>query len=130
MRKIKKTGKIIPNGVRPSPQELNVILLFTNQGIEVESIPKSNQLRVHTPDIKMLGKLWEIKSPQGSGKYLIQNTLHKAVRQSANIIIDLTRIKIRQEKCFRELEKEFLLSKSIKHMKIITKQRRIIDFIK
>ena len=78
----------------------------------------------------MLGLEWEIKSPKGEGKSLIKNTLQKALRQSRNIIIDLRRTKRHQEKCIVELEREFNYSKSIKRLKIITKNGRLIDLRK
>ena len=35
----------------------------------------------------MNGLEWEIKAPNGEGKSLIKNTVQKALRQSANIVI-------------------------------------------
>ncbi len=125
-----KTGKITPNGVSLEKHEYNTVLFLTEQGYNVELIPKSNKQGEHTPDIKMNKLLWEMKAPKGQGKYLIQNTLHKAACQSENVILDLHRIKIHQSVCLAKIRKEFELSRRLRRVKVITKTRRIVDFVK
>ena len=127
---MKRKGKIIPNGVVLREHEYNTVLFLTELGMDVELVPKSNKFGAHTPDIKMSGLFWEMKAPKGEGKYLISNTIQRAVRQSANIIIDLRRTKRHQPKCLVEIEKEFLKSRSIKRIKVITKGKRLVDFNK
>ena len=97
---------------------------------DVELIPKSDKKGVRTPDIIMDGLKWEMKSPKGKGRWLLENTLKKAVRQSPNIIIDLDRIKIHQTKCLQELEKQFYKSKGVRWLKIVTKTKKIVEFKK
>lgn len=126
----KSKGKIIPNGVILEQHEYKTILLFTEMGVDVELIPKSNKKGIHTPDIIMCGLSWEMKSPKGKGRWLLENTLKKAVKQSPNVIIDLDRIKIHQTKCLQELEKQFYKSKGIQWLKIITKNKKIVEFKK
>ncbi|MCR5025025.1 MAG: hypothetical protein K6A90_11940 [Lachnospiraceae bacterium] len=53
-----------------------------------------------------------------------------AVTQSENIIVDLQRCKLNEEQAIRELEHHFKLSKRIRRMKIITKDKEILDFEK
>ncbi len=125
-----KKGKIIPNGVILEKHEYKTILLFTEMGVDIELIPKSEKKGVHAPDIVMNGLRWEMKSPKGEGKYLMQNTIQKAVKQSRNVIVDLRRAKRSQERCLQELEKEFGSSKNLQKLKVITKSRRILDFEK
>ena len=125
-----KKGKIIPNGVILEKHEYRTILLFTEMGIDIELIPKSERKGVRAPDIVMNGLKWEIKSPKGEGKYLMQNTIQKAVKQSGNVIIDLRRVKRSQERCLQELKNEFDKSKSLQRLKIITKSNKILDFKK
>ena len=125
-----KKGKIIPNGVILEKHEYRTILLFTEMGVDIELIPKSEKKGVHAPDIVMNGLRWEMKSPKGEGKYLMQNTIQKAVKQSRNVIIDLRRAKRSQERCLQELEKEFGSSKNLQKLKVITKSRKILDFEK
>ena len=71
-----------------------------------------------------------MKSPTGDGRYLIPNTIQRAIKQSPNIIIDLRRAKRHETKCLRELQNEFAKSKSLKRLKIITKRGKVIDFAK
>lgn len=122
------TGKIKPNGVLLKSHEMATVVFLTELGLDVELIPKSNRYGIHTPDIIMCGLEWEMKSPKGKGKYLIQNTLHKATHQSENVIIDLRRIKINQRRCLSEIEKCFYSSYTLKRIKVITKSKKIIDF--
>ena len=121
---MKKKGKITPNGVVLKTHENATAVFLTEQGFDVELIPASNIEGVHTPDIKMDGLKWEMKAPLGEGNQLMENTIQRALRQSQNIIIDLRHTKRHQTKCLRELEKQFLNKKGIKHLKVITKKRQ------
>ena len=123
-----RKGKIIPNGVVLEKHEMATVVFLTERGHDVELVPKSNVYGEHTPDIRMEGLYWEMKAPKGEGKYLIQNTLHKAAHQSENVILDLRRIKMHPDKVLFEVKKEFRLSKRIKRLKIITKLQKVIDF--
>ena len=126
----KNKGKIIPNGVVLKTHESATVVFLTEQGYDIELIPKINIQGVHTPDIRIGNLKWEMKSPVGEGNSLMKNTIQKALKQSQNIIIDLRRTKRHQTKCLRELENQFKKSKSIKHLKIITKGGKILDFKK
>ena len=125
-----KFGKIIPNGVYLEKHENNTVVFLTQQGFDVTLIPRSQQKGMHSPDVIINGIEWEIKSPKGKGRWLLENTLRKATRQSPNVIIDLQRIHIHEQKCLRELEKQFFMIKNIKHLRIITKRKEIIAFDK
>ena len=127
---MKKKGKIIPNGVVLKTHEISTVVFLTEQGFDVELIPRSNIKGLHTPDILLNNIKWEMKAPIGEGKYLVANTIQKAVKQSRNVIIDLRRTKRHQSKCLRELENEFKKSKSLKRLKIITKGEKTLDFKK
>lgn len=103
------------------PKSRKTVLYFTELGIDVELIPKSNNQGEYSPDIRMNKLFWEMKAPKGEGKYLIPNTIQRAVKQSSNIIIDLRRTRRHQIKCLNEIKKEFEKSKSIRYIKVITK---------
>lgn len=60
----------------------------------------------------------------------MKNTVQKACRQSCNVIVDLRRVKRYQEKCLSELNREFEYSRSLKRLKIITKNGSVIDLVK
>ena len=125
-----KTGKIIPNGVSLEKHEYKTILFLTELGLDVELVPRSNKPGIRTPDAIINGEPWELKAPKGQGRWLLENTLQKATRQSQNVIIDLNRIQIHQAKCLNELEKQFKKSKQIHKLRIITKNHKVIDFEK
>lgn len=127
---MKNKGRITPNGVVLKTHENATAVFLTEQGFDVELIPKSNVQGVHTPDLKMNGLKWEMKAPLGEGKYLMANTIQRAVKQSQNVIVDLRRTKRHQTKCLRELEKEFKKSGSLKRLKVITKGGKTLDFEK
>jgi hypothetical protein len=126
----KKKGKITPNGVVLQTHENRTVVFLTEQGYDVELLPPKQSKGAKTPDIRMNGIEWEMKSPKGKGKYLIQNTLHRALRQSPNIILDIRRLKMKQAESLPKIEKEFQLSKGIKCLIVITKGQKIIDFYK
>ena len=128
--KKRRCGKLITNGVTLELHEQKTVNFLLMQGINIELIQKSNRHGTHTPDIKIQGLEWEMKSPKGAGKYLIQNTLHRAAHQSSNIIVDLCRIKIHQSRCLQELEKTFHDLKRLKRLKVITKSRKVLDYYK
>ena len=127
---MKNKGKIIPNGVVLKNHENATAVFLTELGFDIELVPTSNIKGIHTPDIKMDGLEWEMKAPLGEGKYLMSNTIQRAVKQSPNVIIDLRHTKRNQTKCIRELRKEFEKSGSLKHLKIIMKNRKTLDFKK
>lgn len=114
------SGKITPNGVLLQKHEMKTVLFLTGQGYDVELIPKVDKKGVHTPDILVDGVKWEMKSPTGDSKYTMQNNIQAALRQSCYIILDLRRVKRTEDKCLREIEKEFTFSKRIRHIKVIT----------
>ena len=130
MNNLHKKGTIKPNGVILEAHELATVVFFTELGYDIELIPRSNIEGLHLPDIIMDGLKWEIKAPKGDGRWVIMNTLQNAQRQSENVIIDLRRIKLPQDKCLAALEREFVHSKKLKRMKVITKAHKLLEFSK
>ena len=127
---LRRKGKIIPNGVILKSHEISTVVFLTELGYDVKLIPKSNIAGVHTPDIKIGKTSWEMKSPIGEGNQLMENTIHRALRQSKYIIIDLRRTKQHQTKCIREINNAFNNLKSVKRILIITKNNKTVDLRK
>ena len=123
-------GKLTQNGVHLEEHEYATVKIFLESGYDIELIPPVKIKNVHTPDFTMQGKAWEMKSPKGSGKTTISHTIKHAVTQSENIIIDLQRCKLDEGQAIRELEHHFKLSKRIRRMKIVTKDKKILDLVK
>jgi hypothetical protein len=83
-----------------------------------------------TPDIDVDGTKWEIKSPKGNGKKTIDNNLRAAHKQARNVVLDLRRAKLHQNKAIARIN--YYLSAGphkIQHLKIITKTRKVIDIL-
>ncbi len=122
------TGKIDYStlNVKPYPHELAIAELFAQQGKDVVFLKPSNIPGVYIPDIVVDGLEWEMKSPEGKGERTIRRNLHKASTQSRNIIFDLSRIGISEDKCIKELKNAFTSSQHIRNMIIVTKSKEMI----
>lgn len=126
----RKNGNIELNGVQPAVHEYAAFLTLAKTGKNIKLIPPSTKFHTPSPDFKMDNLSWELKCPQGKGKYLIRDTLRQAARQSPNVVIDLRRIKLPQEKALTQLNKHFLLEKRLNRILIITKTEKILDIQK
>ncbi len=127
---IKVFGKtIIPFGAHPEKHEIEIAKILNKYGKSVEFLVPANIKNIRTPDIKMDGLFWEIKSPKGSSSRTIENNLRCALKQSKNIIIDLRRIKIDEARAISQIKEKFIKIKTIKNIIIIKKNSTIfIDF--
>ncbi|MBR1674015.1 MAG: hypothetical protein IJ703_03545 [Eubacterium sp.] len=125
-----KKGHLIQNNVHLQDHEYATVKLFLDLGFDVELIPKSQIAKYRQPDIMMCGVAWEIKAPIGTGKKNIENVMQGAAEQSRNIIVDLIRSKMPEEEAIKGYKHCFDISKRIIRMKIIRKNREIIDFSK
>lgn len=82
-----------------------------------------------TPDVRIKGIEWELKSPQGNGVKTIENILKKAAKQSNNIILDFSRIKMKGNQALSRTRYYLHNNKhGIKRLIIITKNHKVIDF--
>lgn len=126
MRTKKATaGKInAPKNTMPQPHELMVATVLSWTGDDVEFLPVGTH---HTADICFRGLEWEIKSPIGKSSRTIENNLRLALKQSANVIIDLSRIKQPEDKCIGVIKRRAKKLGRIKKIMIITKSRQIIE---
>ena len=128
MKKKKVIGKIIiPHGVYPEKYELETVNVLIENG-DVEFILPSRTKGVRNPDILYMGLKWEIKCPTGKSKWTINRHFKKASRQSENIIFDSRKIKMPANKVLSSVKNSFILKNSIKRMKFIDKNGKVIDF--
>ncbi|MCL2085885.1 hypothetical protein FWH09_03065 [Candidatus Saccharibacteria bacterium] len=121
-----KKGYIIPNGVVLEKHESETVVFLADMGFVVELVPTRPNERVKTPDIKMKGRFWEIKSPKNNGKYTIQHMMQAESKQSGNLIIDLRRSKA-PKRSLAKIEYEAKYRKSLKCIVVITKEGEILD---
>lgn len=125
-----KTGQLIMNNVILERQEYATIFILLKHAKSIELIPPSLTPKSKTPDFIMDGIAWEAKSPQGKNLITIERALHRAARQSRNIVLDLRRMLLSDDKMTAYVQKQFTLSRSIKRLKVILKSNQIIDFHK
>ena len=127
------SGKVIipvghPNP--PAPHEVDVAkILATHYKTTVEFIMPIDDYKRKTPDIKMHGVLWEIKTPKGKAKSTISNQLRRGSKQSGNLIIDTRHTKIK----YIEIERRIIFgvsnSKSIKKVILLNKSGKVVELL-
>jgi hypothetical protein len=127
-----RRGKIDISQLKTLPErhELETADYLANLGYDIEFIAPRNSPNVHTPDIFMDGVSWEIKCPKGKSKRTIENNFRKAKQQAENIIFDLRRINIPEEKCMLELKRRFAQKRDVKRLLIIKKSGEILKFLR
>lgn len=123
-------GQLVRNGVHLQDHEFETIKVLLQEDVEINLIPPIQGKGIKTPDFTINSVIWEMKAPEGSGKKTMQNTIQRAGKQSPNVIIDLRRSKMSQERAINELKHHFQLSKRLNKLKIITKEAEILDFLK
>ena len=116
---------IIPSDTHPLPEthEVSAAQIISNfLHADTEFIVRN---KYKSPDIKINGLLWEIKSPTGSGKRNIERQLQIAMKQSDNIIIDARRSKIHIAKIRSNLIYQAGLTKRLNKLMLITKVGKV-----
>lgn len=126
-----KKGSITPNGVSLEKHEYDTVLFLTTLGYDIELIPPSHVPNRRTPDFKMNSLEWEMKSPKGKTRSTLEHAFQTAMKQSVNIVFDLRRIQMPNEKAVTILEQLFNYSKGIKNLLVISKGRKkLLDYKK
>lgn len=121
-------GKLEQNKVHLQDHEWNTVKLLLENGYDISLIPPIEGERVKTPDMDMSGVIWEMKSPEGKSRNTIKHTFQNAGHQSSNLIIDLQRCKLTDEEALKDIQYHFNISKRIKRLKVVTKDKKILDF--
>ena len=116
----------IPPNVQPRPtqDEINVaIILLKHFKQNIRFIPRQT---CHTPDLEIGNIRWEIKSPTGSGKRNVQHQIHRALKQSKNIIFDARNSKLRITKIRGDLIRYAAENQNIKRLILIEKDEKVV----
>lgn len=80
------------------------------------------------PDILVDGVEYEIKSPERFTPNTLEHTIRNALKQSPNIIVDMSRMKNVSNTQMRNfLIRQARSRKQIKKLLLITKQEKIVD---
>ncbi len=82
-----------------------------------------------TPDVEVSGTKWEIKSPKGNGKKTIDNNFRTARKQSRNIVIDLRRIKMHQNKVTARINFFLSTPHNFKRVLVVAKSKKVIEIL-
>lgn len=121
----KKSGIFIATGRKPWPHEMRVAEILSLAGHYIEFLEETT---LRTADIRLDGVEFEIKSPESFNANTFEHKLKDATKQSQNLIIDTSRIKmVRDQKICTFLLNQMRKQKQIKKMIMITKHGNIID---
>ena len=123
----RRQGNFIPNGVSIEKHEYQTVIFLLSYGFDVELICPTNIPKMHSPDLWMLGKAWEMKGPKGKSLRAIEHAFKRAGKQSENVIIDLRRMKVDTRLLLRFAKKLIIDSKRIKTLWVITKEEKMLD---
>lgn len=125
-----RRGKFLKNGVKLEPHEEATAKFLILYGFTIDVMKPVNTPKVKNPDFLINGVIWETKSPEGVSKKNIERKFHEASRQAHNLIIDLRRIRQPAKSAEQETVKQFFKSSGIKHLMIITKEEKLLDYRK
>jgi hypothetical protein len=122
-----KRGIITPNGVALEKHENDTVVYFTELGYDIELIPPSKSPKSRQPDFIMNGLPWEMKSPMSNGSRTIEHAVRSASKQSENIIIDLRRSKMDDERAMAQIKFHASKRTNIRRLIVIIKKGAHID---
>ncbi|XCB30402.1 hypothetical protein RQN30_03035 [Arcanobacterium hippocoleae] len=105
--------------------EFNAANLLAQSGLNVVFRSVNRVQGAKNPDIEIDGVVWEIKSPQGSGKNTIANQFSKARKQANRLVLDLSRCALSEEMAVSQAEHRFFGQSKIVEMIIIGKQGKV-----
>jgi hypothetical protein len=121
-----KKGYIIPNGVVLEAHENKTVVFLTELGYAVELIPpRPTEYQSKTPDVKINGKMWEVKCPRNNGKHTIQHMMQTASKQASNLIVDLCRARA-PLRSLSLIKSESSRRSRLKNVIVITKNREVL----
>lgn len=129
-KKAKKRGKLIDHGVRLMPHEAMTMEFFLDEGNDIELVIPSNTMKNKSADWLLWGKIWEVKSPRTSNTNTLAVMLKRAAKQSENLIVDLRGVKGDEFRVIKIIQRKFTMSKRLKNLLIITKDKEILKWKK
>lgn len=125
MRKKPAGIYIAPNRRRPWGHELHVAEILARDGHCVEFLPEGI---LPCADILLDGVEYEIKSPERFTPNTLEHTIKDALKQSSNLIFDMSRMKKVKEIQVRNfLIRQIRSRKQIKKLLLITKREEVVD---
>ncbi len=113
---------IVPTNVNPYPEKFEVeaaSVIARYMGADATFLARDT---AKTPDIVIENIEWEIKSPRGRGKHVIEDQVKRASAQSLYIIIDARRCKLHISKIRSQLKFQVSVRPKIKRVLLINKK--------
>lgn len=124
--RVKKTGSLALNGVKPHAHEMVTYRTLVNLGMSVELKPVSGRSGVKTADAVIDGVECEIKAPEGNGRNTVRDLLREGSKQAGNLIVDLHRTEMTTEDALRQIEQAMNRYNRIEEVLLITHDRQLI----
>lgn len=126
-KKTTKKGHLKDNHVLLEPHEKITIKFLIEQGYNIELIPPSNIPMNKSADFLMNGIAWEMKRINGHSYNSLEHIVKNATKQSGNILLDLRFAHLDEQRTILILHKRVSNTRTIKHLKIITKAGKLLD---
>ena len=116
---------IIPTNINPRPERFEIeAASIIAEYLQADAVFIARDT-AKTPDVAINGIEWEIKSPLGRGKHVIEDQVKRASRQSLNIVIDARRCKLHIAKIRAQLKYNVGLRRHLKRVILINKHEQV-----
>lgn len=119
---------IIPTNKNPRPERFEIeaaSIVAEYFGCDAVFIARDS---AKTPDVEIDGVEWEIKSPIGRGKHVIEDQIKRASKQSLNIVIEARRCKLHIAKIRSQLRYNVGFRRHLKQVLLINKHEKVEVF--
>lgn len=125
-----KIGRVDKNNIDIEPHEDSTILYLAQFGFDIEVVKPTNAYKAKSPDIFMMGAIWEMKSPISYNKSTIKSDFRRAGEQSDRVVFDLRRVKKYAGDVEKQIISTFKGRGRVRRLIIIEKDGRVLDFCK
>lgn len=116
---------IIPTNINPRPERFEIeAASIVAEYLQADAVFIVRDT-AKTPDVRIDGTEWEIKSPLGKGKHVIEDQIKRASRQSLNIVIDARRCKLHIARIRSQLKYTVGFRKHLKRVLLINKHEEV-----
>lgn len=112
--------------VPPEKHEYETAKYFADRGFDIVFIKPRDTKGFNSPDFMMDNKAWETKCPIKYSKRSFEDNLKKASKQSENVIFDLRRLSMKDERVYIKELKKWSTINQIKNLLIVTKDGQIL----
>jgi hypothetical protein len=130
-KKLNNPGQVIIPVDHPNPPEEHEVdtayILARHYRTTVQFLLPIDSYKHKSPDIVMLGVVWEMKSPKGKSRYTIQEQFKRGSKQARNLVIDTRRTKLDYEFIKKSVLFELTKRPYIKKLILIDKSKKVVE---